>query len=260
MHLDYSFNSILSSCWTYRSDRVGVKRLWWHFKFDLQLRISWRTSWSCDNQVILLYPPLTLPPILRNLELRFKELRRVFLVRWCHVWDLAVSHHSISSAESGQTEVQLTAEMCIWVTESDLRSASHPSADSWWGWVSWVTVVSPVSVSCLLVTLSQYWHPVKAFIVSNARSFLFIFYILGLYRSCSENWGKEEKNTFVLARALVGSQIYENIREPYWGLRVDDYYLRPGENTVLGPTFSASILAMSPSLFPSCNLKTRTDI
>ena len=147
--------------------------------------------------------------------------------------------------------------MCIWVTESDLRSASHRSADSWWGWVSWVTVVSPVSVSCLLVTLSQYWHPVKAFIVSNARSFLFIFYILGLYRSCSENWGKEEKNTFVLARALVGSQIYENIREPYWGLRVDDNYLQhtpTGVVSTVKPTFSASFLAMFPSLFPSCSL------
>jgi len=156
--------------------------------------------------------------------------------------------HFISRVRSDR--VQLTAEMCIWVTESDLRSASHRQTRD---------EDESVSVSCLLVTLSQYWHPVKAFIVSIARSFLFIFYILGLYRSCSENRGKEEKNTFVLARALVGSQIYENIREPYWGLRVDDYYLRPGENTVLGPTFSASILAMSPSLFPSCNLKTKID-
>ena len=34
---------------------------------------------------------------------------------------------------------------------------------------------------------------------------------------------KEEFYIFVHTRALVGSQISDNIREPYWGLRVDHY-------------------------------------
>jgi len=40
------------------------------------------------------------------------------------------------------------------------------------------------------------------------------------------NMEMKKRTHFILARALVGSQIYDNIREPYWGLRVDDYYLQ----------------------------------
>jgi len=75
----------------------------------------------------------------------------------------------------------------------------------------------------------QWVHSNKtAFIVCPPTDSTFVLYFSLWAGVSGDRPGDMKKRIhFILARALVGSQIYENIREPYWGLRVDDYYLRP---------------------------------